>query len=117
MGFRFQWRPTFGPFRLNFSKRGLSSVSVGKRGAWLTFAPRGERAATETVMPLQPPGKFPTGRLRKNSWLHVCVTWAKELPNRIGISAANQPGFFCAFIVFVQLRVRFLLASSSMNAH
>jgi Protein of unknown function (DUF4236) len=43
MGFRFQWRPRFGPFRLNFSKRGLRSISIGRRGAHITVSEQGER--------------------------------------------------------------------------
>jgi hypothetical protein len=44
MGWRFQWRPRLGPFQLNFSKRGLSSVSMGVRGAHLNLSRRGRRA-------------------------------------------------------------------------
>jgi hypothetical protein len=44
MGWRFQWRPRLGPLRLNIGKRGLSSVSVGVRGAHVTLSPRGGRS-------------------------------------------------------------------------
>ena len=43
MSFRFQWRPIFGPFKFNFSKRGLSSIGIGRRGAWFTIGAGGER--------------------------------------------------------------------------
>ena len=43
MGFRFQRRIRILPgFRLNVSKTGVSG-SVGRRGAWFTFGPRGTR--------------------------------------------------------------------------
>ena len=43
MGFRFHRRLSFGPgLRLNFSRSGVST-SVGGRGAWFTFGPRGTR--------------------------------------------------------------------------
>jgi hypothetical protein len=43
MGWRFQWRPRLGPFQLNFGKRGVSSVTMGRRGAHLNLSPRGRR--------------------------------------------------------------------------
>jgi hypothetical protein len=44
MGLSFQWRPRIAPdIRLNFSKRGLSSISVGRRGAWLDLNRRDTR--------------------------------------------------------------------------
>jgi hypothetical protein len=44
MGFRFQRRIRIVPgLRLNLSKSGVSA-SVGGRGSWLTFGPRGKRA-------------------------------------------------------------------------
>lgn len=43
MGLRFNWRPRLGPFRLNFSKTGVSA-SIGTRGAWYTIGRRGQRA-------------------------------------------------------------------------
>jgi hypothetical protein len=43
MGFRFRRRLSLGPgLRLNFSKSGVST-SVGGRGAWFTFGPKGTR--------------------------------------------------------------------------
>jgi len=43
MGWRFQWRPRLGPLRFNIGKRGLSSVTIGVRGAHVTLSPRGRR--------------------------------------------------------------------------
>ena len=44
MGLRFQWRPRIAPgVRPNIGKRGLSSISVGRRGAWLDLNRRGTR--------------------------------------------------------------------------
>lgn len=45
MPFRFYRRFRAGPFRLNFSKGGVS-YSVGRRGAWLTF---GRGRVRETI--------------------------------------------------------------------
>ena len=43
MGFRFQRRIRIGPgLRINLSKSGVST-SVGGRGGWFTFGPRGTR--------------------------------------------------------------------------
>lgn len=45
MGLRFNRRVRIVPgARLNFSKRGVS-LSVGKRGAWVTLAPKGVRGS------------------------------------------------------------------------
>jgi hypothetical protein len=41
-GLRFQRRIPFGPGRVNLSTRGLSSVSFGRRGLWLTFGRRNQ---------------------------------------------------------------------------
>jgi len=68
MGLRFRRRLSFGPgIRLNFSRSGVST-SVGRRGAWFTFGPRGTRATvglpgsgisyTEQLSSAQTPRRF-----------------------------------------------------------
>ncbi len=65
MSFRFYRRVSLIPgLRLNASRSGLS-LSIGHRGGWLTFGPRGRRATlgipgtglywTEQVPPAAPP--------------------------------------------------------------
>jgi Protein of unknown function (DUF4236) len=39
-GLRFQKRLSFGPGRINFSRSGLSSISLGRLGLWLTVGSR-----------------------------------------------------------------------------
>ncbi|MFN4864776.1 MAG: DUF4236 domain-containing protein [Cyanobium sp.] len=67
MGFRFRRSSRLGPVRLNFSKNGLSSISLGGRGASLNI-PVNRRGGTRTTVGL--PG---TGL----SW-----SWEQEGPAR-----------------------------------
>lgn len=67
MGFRFRRSSRLGPVRLNFSKNGLSSISLGGRGASLNI-PVNRRGGTRTTVGL--PG---TGL----SW-----SWEQEQPSR-----------------------------------
>jgi hypothetical protein len=67
MGFRFRRSSRLGPVRLNFSKNGLSSISLGGRGASLNI-PVNRRGGTRTTVGL--PG---TGL----SW-----SWEQEQPGR-----------------------------------
>ena len=67
MGFRFRRSSRLGPVRLNFSKNGLSSISLGGRGASLNI-PVNRRGGTRTTLGL--PG---TGL----SW-----SWEQEGPIR-----------------------------------
>jgi hypothetical protein len=67
MGFRFRRSSRLGPVRLNFSKNGLSSISLGGRGASLNI-PVNRRGGTRTTVGL--PG---TGL----SW-----SWEQEAPAR-----------------------------------
>jgi hypothetical protein len=67
MGFRFRRSSRLGPVRLNFSKSGLSSISLGGRGASLNI-PVNRRGGTRTTVGL--PG---TGL----SW-----SWEQQAPAR-----------------------------------
>lgn len=67
MGFRFRRSSRLGPVRLNFSKSGLSSISLGGRGASLNI-PVNRRGGTRTTVGL--PG---TGL----SW-----SWEQDAPAR-----------------------------------
>jgi hypothetical protein len=67
MGFRFRRSSRLGPVRLNFSKNGLSSISLGGRGASLNI-PVNRRGGTRTTVGL--PG---TGL----SW-----SWEQDAPAR-----------------------------------
>ncbi|MFM7648928.1 MAG: DUF4236 domain-containing protein [Cyanobium sp.] len=73
MGFRFRRSSRLGPVRLNFSKNGLSSISLGGRGASLNI-PVNRRGGTRTTVGL--PG---TGL----SW-----SWEQEGPARQPAGAA-----------------------------
>lgn len=90
MGFRFRRSSRLGPVRLNFSKNGLSSISLGGRGASLNI-PMNRRGGTRTTVGL--PG---TGL----SW-----SWEQEQPGRQPAGPAEglpnsrrlQPGQLEAF--------------------
>jgi hypothetical protein len=90
MGFRFRRSSRLGPVRLNFSKNGLSSISLGGRGASLNI-PVNRRGGTRTTVGL--PG---TGL----SW-----SWEQEQPGRQPAGPAEglpnsrrlQPGQLEAF--------------------
>lgn len=90
MGFRFRRSSRLGPVRLNFSKNGLSSISLGGRGASLNI-PVNRRGGTRTTVGV--PG---TGL----SW-----SWEQEQPGRQPAGPAEglpnsrrlQPGQLEAF--------------------
>ncbi|MFM7754305.1 MAG: DUF4236 domain-containing protein, partial [Cyanobium sp.] len=73
MGFRFRRSSRLGPVRLNFSKNGLSSISLGGRGASLNI-PVNRRGGTRTTVGLPGSGL---------SW-----SWEQEGPARQPAGAA-----------------------------
>jgi len=90
MGFRFRRSSRLGPVRLNFSKNGLSSISLGGRGASLNI-PVNRRGGTRTTVGL--PGTGLSWSWEKEGAARLPAGGAEGLPN----SRRLRPGQLTAF--------------------
>lgn len=90
MGFRFRRSSRLGPVRLNFSKNGLSSISLGGRGASLNI-PVNRRGGTRTTVGL--PGTGLSWSWEQEGPAHQPAGAAAGLPN----SRRLRPGQLEAF--------------------